>query len=68
MPLLSAPRRRPAAGGHPFRKIDINRDPKAAAHLRTLIGGDEVTPTMIINGNVLINPDVAAIRSALAQV
>ncbi|WP_328399616.1 glutaredoxin family protein [Nocardia sp. NBC_00403] len=53
--------------GIPFRKIDVNHDPEAAAHLRTLTGGDEITPTTVINDNVLINPDVAAIRAALAQ-
>ncbi|MCM6774390.1 NrdH-redoxin [Nocardia sp. CDC159] len=49
-----------------FHKIDITRDEAAAADLRTLTGGDEITPTVLVRGRVLINPSVAEIRKALS--
>ncbi|MBF6329768.1 glutaredoxin family protein [Nocardia transvalensis] len=53
--------------GIAFDKIDITRDPAAAADLRALTGGDEITPTVLVNGHTLINPKVDDIRAALAD-
>ncbi|MEV6554179.1 glutaredoxin domain-containing protein [Nocardia sp. NPDC051756] len=50
----------------PFRRVDI-RDPKAAAEVRAITGGDEVTPTVIANGHELVNPSIAEVRAALAE-
>ncbi|MFE9580606.1 glutaredoxin family protein [Nocardia sp. NPDC006044] len=49
----------------PFRRVDI-RDPKAAAEVRAITGGDEVTPTVLANGHELVNPSLGEIRAALA--
>ncbi|MFI9400791.1 glutaredoxin family protein [Nocardia sp. NPDC052316] len=52
--------------GIPFRKVDITRDPAAAAEVRAITGGDEITPTVLVNGHQLVNPSVDEIRAALA--
>ncbi|MFI9505325.1 glutaredoxin family protein [Nocardia sp. NPDC052566] len=49
----------------PFERIDITRDPAAAAEVRAITGGDEITPTVIVNGHQLVNPSVAEIRAVL---
>ncbi|MEU7139821.1 glutaredoxin domain-containing protein [Nocardia sp. NPDC046473] len=49
----------------PFRRVDI-RDPKAAAEVRAITGGDEITPTVLVHGRALVNPSIGEIRVALA--
>ncbi|MFC9436344.1 glutaredoxin family protein [Nocardia sp. NPDC057030] len=49
----------------PFRRVDI-RDPKAAAEVRAITGGDEVTPTVLANGHQLVNPSIGEVRAAMA--
>ncbi|WP_194815003.1 glutaredoxin domain-containing protein [Nocardia sp. XZ_19_385] len=48
----------------PFRKVSI-RDPAAAAAVRAITGGDEITPTVLVNGKALVNPGIDEIRAAL---
>lgn len=50
--------------GIPFRTIPI-KDPEAAAAVRAITGGDEVTPTVIVRGRSLVNPSVDEIRAVL---
>ncbi|MEV6278548.1 glutaredoxin domain-containing protein [Nocardia sp. NPDC051832] len=52
------------AAGIPFRKVPI-RDPEAAAAVRAITGGDEITPTVLVNGKALVNPSIDEVRAAL---
>lgn len=48
--------------------VNIWRDPAAAATVRGLNAGDELVPTVIIDGRAHANPEPAVIRTALADV
>ena len=42
--------------GVPYRYIDIERDPAAAAQLRWWSGGRSSHPTVLVGGSILIEP------------
>jgi mycoredoxin len=53
--------------GIPYRYVDIERDPVAAAQLRWLTGGRLSHPTVSVGGAILIEPTLDELNSALAQ-
>jgi mycoredoxin len=46
--------------------VNIWRDPDAAAMVRGLNNGDELVPTVIVDGRAHANPDPTVIRAAVA--
>jgi mycoredoxin len=46
-------------------EVNIAKDPRAAARLRGLTGGDETVPTVVVRESCLVNPSVAAVLAAL---
>jgi mycoredoxin len=53
--------------GVPYRYIDIERDPVAAARLRWMTGGDLSHPTVNIAGEVLVQPTLLELNAALIR-
>jgi mycoredoxin len=51
--------------GIEVRAVDIWQDPDAAAVVRSLTGGDETVPTVIVDDVALINPSMADVRRQL---
>lgn len=47
--------------GVPHRRVDIWSDPKAAARVRAVAGGNETVPTVTIGSSALVNPDIHAV-------
>lgn len=45
--------------------VDIWADPGAAAYVRSVNGGDETVPTVVIDGTAHTNPAPAVVRRAL---
>lgn len=39
-----------------YRKIDIRKDPDAAAFVRSVADGNETVPTVVVAGRALVNP------------
>jgi mycoredoxin len=53
--------------GIPYRYVDIELDPVAAAQLRWWSGGRLSHPTVSIGGAILIEPTLDELDAALAQ-
>lgn len=47
------------------RWVDIWADPEAAAYVRSVNGGDETVPTVVVDGVPRTNPAPALVRGAL---
>jgi uncharacterized protein (DUF427 family) len=62
-PVAGALRRRGAA----LTQHNIWEDPVAAARLRGLTGGTETVPTVVVDGQVLINPRAGAVLALLQK-
>ena len=39
-----------------YRKVDIRKDPGAKAFVRSVAGGNETVPTVVVAGRALVNP------------
>jgi hypothetical protein len=50
--------------GVPFTSVRLRADPAAAAEIREVTGGYEISPTVRIGANYLPNPTVDAVRRA----
>ncbi len=42
----------------PTRELNIWEDSAAAANLRSITGGDEIVPTVVIGSQALVNPTI----------
>ena len=51
--------------GVPFTSIRLRADPAAAAEIRAVTGGYEISPTVRIGATYLPNPTVDAVRQEL---
>ncbi|MET9571498.1 glutaredoxin domain-containing protein [Streptomyces virginiae] len=50
----------------PYRKVDIRRDPDAAAFVRGVADGNETVPTVVVAGHPpMVNPSLTRVRRAL---
>ncbi|MEU9081646.1 glutaredoxin domain-containing protein [Streptomyces sp. NPDC048357] len=50
----------------PYRKVNIWRDPEAAAFVRSVADGNETVPTVVVGDRpAMVNPSVHRIREAL---
>lgn len=47
--------------------VDIWADPEAAAYVRSVNGGDETVPTVVIEGRAYTNPPPRQVKKALAR-
>jgi mycoredoxin len=47
------------------RRVDIWQDPEGAAFVRSLTGGDETVPTVVVGDVALVNPRVSDVRRQL---
>ncbi len=45
--------------------VDVWADPEASAYVRSVNGGDEVVPTVVIDGEPRTNPSPREVRAAL---
>ncbi|HZU17682.1 MAG TPA: glutaredoxin family protein [Candidatus Dormibacteraeota bacterium] len=54
--------------GVPYRYVDLERDPSAAARLRWLTGGYASHPTVDVAGEVLVEPTLEELDWALSRV
>lgn len=52
--------------GVPTTRRNIWEDPEAAAAVRTVTGGDETVPTVIIGEHAMVNPSPRALQAAIA--
>ncbi len=48
------------------RWVDIWADPAAAAYVRSVNDGNEIVPTVVVDGTARTNPPAAEVRAALA--
>src|SRR3977135_2256154 len=53
--------------GIPYRYIDLETDPEAAAQVRWLTGGYLSHPTVSVAGEVLVEPNIAELDCALGR-
>lgn len=53
--------------GIPYRYVDLEADPVAAARLRWLSGGSLRHPTVAIGGELLVQPTLEELQWALAR-
>lgn len=49
-------RRRLRRSGVHFDEVDIWQDPEAAAFVRSVAGGNETVPTVVVGDHALVNP------------
>ncbi|MEU9158779.1 glutaredoxin domain-containing protein [Streptomyces sp. NPDC048424] len=50
----------------PYRKINIWRDPEAAAFVRSVADGNETVPTVVVGTHpAMVNPSLRRIREAM---
>lgn len=54
--------------GIPLDKRNIWDDPKAAAAVRAVAGGNETVPTVVVDDVPLVNPSADQVREVVAQV
>jgi glutaredoxin len=52
----------------PYRYVDVEEDPKAAAQIRWWTGGAVKHPTVYIDGAVLVEPTLEELQWVLASV
>jgi mycoredoxin len=52
----------------PYRKVNIWRDPEAAAFVRSVAGGNETVPTVTVAGRTtMVNPSKRQLLDAVAE-
>jgi glutaredoxin-like protein len=55
---LRGPLRR---SGLPVREINIWDDPQAAARVRSVAGGNETVPTVVVGSHAMVNPSMGQV-------
>ncbi len=60
-------RRRLRRAGLAAREVNIWEDPAAAARVRSITGGDETVPTVVVGDLAMVNPSLGDIRRALGE-
>lgn len=53
--------------GLAFREINIWEDPDAAAFVRSVAGGNETVPTVVVGDVRMVNPSARRVRAIAAQ-
>ncbi|MEU4096966.1 glutaredoxin domain-containing protein [Streptomyces sp. NPDC026673] len=49
----------------PHTKVNIWRDPGAAAFVRSVAGGNETVPTVTVAGRPMVNPSLRKLKNAV---
>ncbi|MEU5100588.1 glutaredoxin domain-containing protein [Streptomyces sp. NPDC020996] len=49
-----------------YTEVDIRRDPRAAAFVRSVADGDETVPTVTVAGRAMVNPSKKQVLRAVA--
>lgn len=52
--------------GVPLRAVNIWEDDDGAAFVRSVAGGNETVPTVVVGGRALVNPSSSQLRALLA--
>ena len=55
-------------GRRGWLRVNIRKDPEAAAYVREHNGGDEVVPTVLVGDETWTNPQPARVRAVLGSV
>ncbi|WP_017542004.1 MULTISPECIES: glutaredoxin family protein [Nocardiopsis] len=50
-----------------LNEVDIWSDAQAAARVRTITGGDETVPTVVVGPEEMVNPSVGAVVRAVRE-
>jgi mycoredoxin len=53
--------------GIPYRYVDIDRDPRMRSRLEWVTGGRVRSPTVVIGGEVLVQPTIEELEWALRR-
>jgi mycoredoxin len=53
--------------GLPFERVDIWQDPEAAAVVRSVTGGTETVPTVLVHDLALVNPATRDVLRVVAE-
>jgi len=64
----SSLRRRLEAAGVPLLEVDIWKDPRAAEAVRTITGGHETVPTVVVGDTAMVNPTARQVLGELQRV
>jgi mycoredoxin len=48
-----------------YRKINIRKDPRARAFVRSVAAGNETVPTVVVAGRALVNPSMRQLTEAV---
>jgi mycoredoxin len=48
-----------------YRKVDIRKDPRAKAFVRSVADGNETVPTVVVAGRSLVNPSKRQVIGAV---
>ncbi|KOX16526.1 glutaredoxin domain-containing protein [Nocardiopsis sp. NRRL B-16309] len=48
-------------------RVDIWADPRAAAEVRSITGGDETVPTVVVGGSAMVNPSTSQVVAAVRE-
>ena len=64
-PYCAALRRGLRRAGLPTAEVNIWTDPEAAAIVRSIAGGNETVPTVVVAGTGLVNPKVRTVLDAV---
>ena len=51
--------------GLPLREINIWEEPSAAATVRSITGGNETVPTVVVGTRAMVNPSAAQVMKAV---
>jgi glutaredoxin-like protein len=49
------------------RRVNIHQDPQAAAFVRSVAGGNETVPTVVVAGHAMVNPSKRQVMTAVAR-
>jgi len=56
------------AAGVPLVEVDIWKDPRGAAAVRAITGGDETVPTVVVGDTPMVNPTAQQVLDEVARV
>jgi glutaredoxin-like protein len=50
-----------------YRRVNIHQDPRAAAFVRSVAGGNETVPTVVVAGHAMVNPSKRQVMAAVTR-
>ncbi|NUS13028.1 MAG: NrdH-redoxin [Streptomyces sp.] len=50
-----------------YRRVNIHKDPQAAAFVRSVADGNETVPTVTVAGHAMVNPSKEQVFAAVRQ-